>query len=426
MNEPVYILGAGRTDFKRNLKKEGKALRDVIVEAGQKAIAEAKIDPAEIQAAAVGNFNAGQFTKQLHLGAFIPEIDEKLHGIPTMHTEAACASGALSVLLGAQWIMGGFHDAVLVVGAEQQKTMSSRDGSDVLGAAADFDVERPEYGDFMFPKLFGRIAQIYIDKYGASPDDLAAVAYKNYAHAALNPLAQMREANLTYDCASQVSEKNPSVAPPLRVSDCSQITDGAAAVVLVSGKYLDKHGIDKSKVPRLLGFGHTTDYLALEKKDAPTFSTARKAAEKAFGMANLKPRDMNGAEVHDCFSITEIVAYEILGLAEPGKGAELAKSGATALPQVRGEHVSGKIDFEIPVNAGGGLIGDGHPVGATGVRQVVDAYQQLTNQARRAPDPGREKIPHLQHGRQPNDFRGHDLGRGLGVRSRKRNVYLGV
>ena len=392
MNEPVYILGAGRTDFKRNLKKEGKALRDVIVEAGRKAIAEAKIDPADIQAAAVGNFNAGQFTKQLHLGAFIPEIDEKLHGIPTMHTEAACASGALSVLLGAQWIMGGFHDAVLVVGAEQQKTMSSRDGSDVLGAAADFDVERPEYGDFMFPKLFGRIAQIYIDKYGASPDDLAAVAYKNYAHAALNPLAQMREANLTYDCASQVSEKNPSVAPPLRVSDCSQITDGAAAVVLVSGKYLDKHGIDKSKVPRLLGFGHTTDYLALEKKDAPTFSTARKAAEKAFGMANLKPRDMNGAEVHDCFSITEIVAYEILGLAEPGKGAELAKSGATALPQVRGEHVSGKIDFEIPVNAGGGLIGDGHPVGATGVRQVVDAYQQLTNQAGAHQIPGAKKF----------------------------------
>ena len=392
MNEPVYILGAGRTDFKRNLKKEGKALRDVIVEAGQKAIAQAKIDPAEIQAATVGNFNAGQFTKQLHLGAFIPEIDEKLHGIPTMHTEAACASGALSVLLGAQWIMGGFHDAVLVVGAEQQKTMSSRDGSDVLGAAADFDVARPEYGDFMFPKLFGRIAQIYIDKYGASPDDLAAVAYKNYAHAALNPLAQMREANLTYDCASQVSEKNPSVAPPLRVSDCSQITDGAAAVVLVSGKYLDKHGIDKSKVPRLLGFGHTTDYLALEKKDAPTFSTARKAAEKAFGMANLKPRDMNGAEVHDCFSITEIVAYEILGLAEPGKGAELAKSGATALPQVRGEHVSGKIDFEIPVNAGGGLIGDGHPVGATGVRQVVDAYQQLTNQAGAHQIPGAKKF----------------------------------
>jgi acetyl-CoA acetyltransferase len=386
--EPVYILGASRTDFKRNLKKEGKTIRDVIVEAGRKAIADAKIDPGEVQAAAVGNFNAGQFTKQLHLGAFIPEIDQKLHGIPTMHTEAACASGSLSVLLGAQWIMGGFHDVVLVVGAEQQKTMSAVDGSDVLGAAADYHIEKPEYGDFMFPKLFGRIAQIYIDKYGASPDDLAAVAYKNYAHARLNPMAQMRDADLTYDYASQVSEKNPTVAPPLRVTDCSQITDGAAALVLVSGKYLDRIGGDKPKRPRMLGFGSTTDYLALEKKDAPIFSTARKAAEKAFAMANLKPRDMSGVEVHDCFSITEIVAYEILGLAERGKGYELAKSGATALPQVRGEHVSGKIDFEIPVNVGGGLIGDGHPVGATGVRQVQEAYEQLTNRggARQVPN----------------------------------------
>jgi len=379
--EPVYILGAGRTDFKRNLKKEGKTIRHLITEAGKKALDDAQVDPGQIEAAAVGNFNAGQFTKQLHLGAFIPEVDPKLHGIPTMHTEAACASGALSVLLGAHWIAGGFHDAVLVVGAEQQKTMPSVDGSDVLGAAADYHLEKPEYGDFMFPKLFGRIAQIYIDKFGASPDDLAAIAYKNYAHARLNPLAQMREANLTYDCASQVSEENPSVAPPLRVSDCSQITDGSASLVLVSGRFLERLGRDKSKLPRLLGYGHTTDYLALEKKDAPTFSISRKAAQQAFKMANLKPREINGAEVHDCFSITEIVAYEILGLAEPGKGAELAKSGATALPQVRGEHVSGKIDFEIPVNTGGGLIGDGHPVGATGVRQVVEAYQHLTEQA---------------------------------------------
>ncbi len=380
MND-VYIIGGGRTDFKRNLKKEGKTIRDLITESGRKALDDARIDPAEIQAAAVGNFNAGQFTKQLHLGAFIPEIDPKLHGIPTMHTEAACASGALSVLLGAQWIMGGFHDAVLVVGAEQQKTMSSLDGSDVLGAAADYHVEKPEYGDFMFPKLFGRIAQIYLDKYGAREEDLAAVAWKNYAHARLNPLAQMREADLSMDYASQVSDKNPSVAPPLKVSDCSQITDGSAGLVLVSGQYLDRIGRDRTKTPRLLGFGHSTDYLALEMKDVPTFSIARRAAEKAFAMAGTTPRQIQGAEVHDCFSITEILVYEILGLTEPGKGAELARSGATALPQVRNEKMKGKFPFEIPVNTGGGLIGDGHPVGATGVRQVLDAYQQLTEQA---------------------------------------------
>src|SRR5881394_1429752 len=381
MSEPVYVLGGTRTDFKRNLKKEGKTIRHLIVEAGKKALEDAKIEAGEIQAGAVGNFNSGQFTKQWQLGAFIPEIDPKLRGIPTMHTEAACASGALSVLLGAQWIMGGLYDAVLVVGAEQQKTMSSLDGSDVLGAAADYHNEKPEYGDFMFPKLFGRIAQIYIDKYGAKESDLATVAWKNYAHAKLNPLAQMRDADLTLDCASQISDKNPSVAPPLKVSDCSQITDGAASVVLVSGKYLEKIGREKKKTPRLLGFGHATDYLPLDKKDAPTFSIARKAAEQAFSMANMKPRDLHGADVHDCFSITEIVVYEILGLAEPGKGAELAKSGATTLPQVRHEKMRGQFPFEIPVNAGGGLIADGHPVGATGVRQVVEMFKQICEEA---------------------------------------------
>src|SRR4029077_6612589 len=124
---------------------------------------------------------------------------------------------------------------------------------------------------------------------------------------------------LTFDCASQVSDKNPSVAPPLKVSDCSQITDGAASVVLVSGKYLEKIGRDRNKAARLLGYGHTTDYLPLDKKNAPTSAIAAKAAEKAFRMGKLPPRDLQGAEVHDCFSITEIVAYEILGLAEPGK-----------------------------------------------------------------------------------------------------------
>src|SRR4030095_1737955 len=124
MSESVYILGGGRTDFKRNLKKEGKTIRHIIIEAGRKAIDDAKIDPGEIQAGAVGNFNAGQFTKQLQLGAFIPEIDAKLRGIPTMHTEAALSAWGVSVFVRAEWIIGGFYDVVLVVGAEQQKTMS--------------------------------------------------------------------------------------------------------------------------------------------------------------------------------------------------------------------------------------------------------------------------------------------------------------
>src|SRR5258707_4445761 len=157
MSESVYILGGGRTDFKRNLKKEGKTIRHIIIEAGKKAIDDAKIDPGEIQAGAVGNFNAGQFTKQLQLGAFIPEIDPKLRGIPTMHTEAACASGALSVLLGAEWIIGGVYDVVVGVGAEQAKTKSPLDGSPVLGPAGHYSQPKTEDCDVHVPEMVRRL-----------------------------------------------------------------------------------------------------------------------------------------------------------------------------------------------------------------------------------------------------------------------------
>src|SRR3954453_23787859 len=191
MAEGVYLIGAARTDFKRNLRKEGKSLRDVIVEAGRAAISDAGLQPADVRSGVVGNFAAGLYTRQLHLGSFITEMDESLRGIPTLHTEAACASGGVAVLTAAQQIMGGIHDVVLVVGAEQQKTMPPDQGADVLGAAADYRAERAVYGDFMFPKLYASIATQYMKRYGLTEKDLAAVAVKNYANARGNPLAQM-------------------------------------------------------------------------------------------------------------------------------------------------------------------------------------------------------------------------------------------
>src|SRR5688572_10612901 len=362
MAEPVYILGAGRTDFKRNLKKEGKTIRHLIVEAAGTAIADAGIEPTQIQAGVVGNFASGLFTRQLHLGAFLIELDPKLRGLPTMHVEAACASGGVAVLAGAQQIMGGLRDVVLVVGAEQQKTMAPAQGADVLAAAGDYHAETPQYGEHMFPKLFARIAQIYQERYGLTEQQLAQVAVKNHAHARLNPLAQMRDSKLTLKEACTVSETNPQIAPPLKVTDCSQITDGGAALVMCSERFIKR--MPQRPAVRLLGYGHATDYLPLEKKDVPHFSIPRKAAEQAYKMANVWPREIQGAEVHDCFSISEIVACEILGFAESGQGAKLLESKSSPV-----------------VNAGGGLIGDGHPVGATGVRQVVEAYSHLTNKA---------------------------------------------
>jgi acetyl-CoA C-acetyltransferase len=379
MAEAVYVIGVGRTDFQRNVRKEGKSIRDLIVDAARGVILDAKIDPADVQSGVVGNFAAGLFTRQLHLGSMLLEADPKLRGIPTVHVEAACASGGVAVLNGAQQIMGGLHDVVLVVGAEQQKTMSPADGADVLGAAGDFHAEKALYGEFMFPKLFARIAQLYEQRHGLSERQLALVAVKNFAHARHNPCAQMRGRTLTLDDAAHESAGNPRVAPPLKVTDCSQISDGAAAVVLCSGRALGR--LNASQHIRLLGYGHTTDHLPLDRKDAPDFSVARKSAARAYEMAGLAPRDIDAADVHDCFSISEIVASEIIGLAEPGGGVSLLESGATMLPSVRAEMGIAVPNRSIPINPGGGLIGDGHPVGATGVRQVVEAFEHLTGRA---------------------------------------------
>jgi acetyl-CoA acetyltransferase len=277
----------------------------------------------------------------------------------------------VAVLAGAQQVMGGLRDVVLIVGVEQQKTMAPAQGADVLAAAGDYHAETPQYGEHMFPKLFARIAQLYEKRYGLTEEQLAQVVVKNHAHARLNPLAQMRDSTLTLKEACTASETNLRFAPPLKVTDCSQITDGAAAVILCSERFI-KRMAQRTRV-RLLGCGHTTDHLQLAAKDAPDFSIPRKAAEQAYSMAAVGPRDIEGAEVHDCFSISEIVAYEILGFADPGSGGQLAERGATSLG---GAHSNAPI-----VNAGGGLIGDGHPVGATGVRQVVEAYYQLTEKS---------------------------------------------
>jgi len=377
MNRQVYVIGAGRTDFRRNLRKEGLVLRDVIVEAGRAAIADAGVQPGDIQAGVVGNFAAGLYTRQLHLGALLIGIDESLRGIPTLHTEAACASGSVAVLTAAQWIRGGLHDLVLVVGAEQQKTMSPAEGADVLAAAADWNVEQPRYGEHMMPKMFAGIAAAYAARHGLSDRQLATVVLKNYAHARLNPLAQMRATDMTAEKALTACDANPRFAPPLKITDCSQITDGAAAVVLASDTFLRR-----GRSLALAGFGHTTDSLRLDEKRVPDFPVVRRAAEQAYAMAGVSPRDLHAAEVHDCFSISELVAYEALGWAEPGGAAALIESGATTLPRVRGDiGVGTRPAFSLPVNTGGGLIADGHPVGATGVRQVVEMFRQASGEA---------------------------------------------
>jgi acetyl-CoA C-acetyltransferase len=277
---------------------------------------------------------------------------------------------------------------VLVVGVEQQKTMAPSEGADVLGAAADFAAEKRVFGDYLFPRLFGRIAELYAARHGLTEEDLAHVAAKAYDHARLNPLAQMRDKALDVKRATSESQANPRVAGLLKLSDCSQITDGAAAAVLCSGALARRLG--RTNV-RLAGFGQTTDVLDLARKDVPAFPVARAAAAKAYAMAEWSPADLDGADVHDCFSITEILACEILGLAEPGGGVALARRGVSLLPQVRKDRGLAAPPRSVPVNPGGGLLADGHPVGATGVRQVDEMYRQLTGRAEARQIPGAKR-----------------------------------
>jgi acetyl-CoA C-acetyltransferase len=332
-----------------------------------------------VSAAFVGSFAAGLFTRQLHLGALVAEAHPAWRGLPTAHVEAACASGASAVFAGidrllAESVMGGASSGrrgcVLVVGAEQQKTMPPREVGDVMGAAGDFAAERAAYGEFPIPKAFGRIARAYVETAtdpAAAADALAEVAVKNRAHAQHNPQSQMRGKPLDAGLARTVCEANPLVAEPLRVSDCSPITDGAAAVVLATDDFASARRLTGGV--RVLGVGRSTDRLALEGKEVPRFPVAARAVRDALAMAEAAPGDLGGVEVHDCFSVTELVACELLGLAGPGEGWRLVRDGATRL--------GGKV----PVNAGGGLIGDGHPVGATGVRQLHECRLQLLGRA---------------------------------------------
>jgi len=259
----------------------------------------------------------------------------------------------------------------------------------------------------MFPKLFARIAAVYRKRYGLAEEQLARVAVKNHAHARLNPLAQMRDSTLTLDGATNESEDNLRIAPPLKVSDCSQITDGGAALVLCSGHFLKR--LSRPVSMRLLGYGHTTDCLPLDKKDAPDFAIARRAAEQAYGQAGLKPLDIQAAEVHDCFSISEILAYEILGFARPGEGLKLLESGATALPAVRSQ-------LELRT------ANSGQPRRRSHGRRSSRRRQRRSPGGRsspatgrnggRAPGPRGKVLSHVQHGRQRHDERRDDLGKG--------------
>lgn len=396
MSAPVYILGGYQTDFARNWMKEGQDIVGMIKESVSEGFKAARIEPRDVDVAHVGNFAAELYCKQGHLGAFLAEIDPALSGIPTSRHEAACASGSVSMLMASAEIEAGRYDLGLIVGVEQMKTVDPATGGDFLGTAAWYDKEAKGI-EFAFPKLFGQLGDVYEERYGLKEEHLTRIAEINYANARRNPHAQTRGwfADENQDLSSG-KYVNP-VAGRLRVRDCSQVTDGASSIFLASEsfakKYADRHGVSVETLPRILGWGHHTAPIKFDTKIAESEGNpyvlphTRQAIVDAFQRAGLPDAwSLQGIETHDCFTTSEYMAIDHFGLTNPGESWKAVEEGV--------------IEFgsKLPVNASGGLIGGGHPVGATGTRQALDAYKQVTGTAGDYQIDGAEKIATLNIG----------------------------
>ena len=380
--EKVYILGGAQTDFERNWSKEGKGLlailREVIEEGlencgfGFKEIK--KLNESNRIACFVGNFIAEKYVGQGHLGALLTEVHPAFYGVPSARYEAACASGSVALDAAATKIRTGDYDVAVVIGWELMKTVDPKTGGDFLGCAAYYEKEGMGV-DFPFPNLFGQLADAIIEKYNLDEErfmkNLAQISNINYQNAKRNPYAQTRKWFMNERQANmRGTDTNPYVGGSLASSDCSQVTDGAAVVVLVSEKYKSEMKMDE-KLPVLKGYGHRVAPMLFSRKIAENKDSeyvlpwTRKAIEDAYKRADLTVENIDVFETHDCFTSSEYAAISAFGLSKPGREFEAIESGLIA------------FDGEKPINPSGGLIGCGHPVGASGVRMFLDLYKQV-------------------------------------------------
>jgi acetyl-CoA C-acetyltransferase len=377
--KPVYVLGGAQSDFARNWTKEAKHFVAVMRETVVDALASSKIEPREVETAHVGNFAAELYAKQGQLGAFFLEVDPTFSGLPTSRHEAACASGSVAILAASAEIEAERYDLAAVVGMEQMKTVDTVTGGDFLGTAGWYEREC-KGKDYPFPRLFGRLGDEYDKRYGLKDEHLAHISAVNYSNARRNPLAQTRTWFMSESNAQQQSKFNQVIAGRIKVSDCSQVTDGCSVVFLASEKYASEYakrrGLKLDDLPRILGWGHHTapiefDAKVLESKDDPyVLPHTRRAIVDAFERAGVaRATDLDGIETHDCFTTSQYMAIDHFGITKPGESWKAIEEGVIEL--------GGKL----PINPSGGLIGAGHPVGATGVRQMLDCYRQVTGTA---------------------------------------------
>jgi acetyl-CoA C-acetyltransferase len=353
---PVAVIGIGKTAFGAFADRD---LRSLAVEAGEKCLADGHVSPSQVEAFYLGNFAGPSFVGQNHLAPYIAGA-MGINGVACTRFEAACASSGSAFFHAVSAVAAGLYDVVLIDGVEKMTSQTTPKVTEILASAGDTCGE--VRAGATFPALFAMIARRHMFQYGTTRQHMAAVAVKNHANGALNPQAHMRKV-ITME---QALNGKP-ISDPLTVYDCSLISDGAAAVLIAP---LERASEFTDKPVKVLGVAQTSDHVALdEKEDITTFRAVVEAAKKAYKMAGVTAADIQFAEVHDCFTIAEIIATEDLGFVKKGEGGPYALEGRTCL---RGER---------PVNTSGGLKSKGHPVGATGTGQICDVVMQIRGEA---------------------------------------------
>jgi acetyl-CoA C-acetyltransferase len=353
---PVAVVGIGKTRFGAFPDRD---LLSLAVEAGQKCLENGHVSPSQVEAFFLGNFAGPSFTGQNHLAPYVSN-SLGIHDVPATRIEAACASSGSAFFHAVSAVSAGLYDVVMVAGVEKMTSQPTARVTEILASAGDCGGEIR--AGSTFPSLFAMIARRHMHDFGTRREHLAAVAVKNHANGALNPDAHLRKA-ITLEQAMA----GKMVADPLNLYDCSLISDGAAAVIVTAA---DRAREFASQPARVLGIAQASDYLALDQKaDITTFPAVKAAAAKAYRMARVTAADIEFGELHDCFTIAEIIALEDLGFVPRGQGGFCSAAGYTAR------------DGAKPMNASGGLKSKGHPVGATGVAQICDLVQQIRGEA---------------------------------------------
>ena len=374
MSGAVHVLGGYQSDFARNLTREGAGFAELVGEVVTGTLAAARVQDTAVDVIHVGNAFGQLFTGQGQLGGMPATVHESLWGIPASRHEAACASGGIAVLAAMADLESGRYDCALVLGVELERTVSGDEAARLLGAAAWVGHEG-ESATFLWPHMFSALTDEYDRRYGISDTHLHAIAELNLRNAKANPNAQTRAWTFADGAFGDDDTANPVVEGRVRRTDCSQVTDGGAGVVLVSDRYLRAHpGVTGAS--EIQGWGHRTAGLPLARKlergrsERYVLPHVRTAIEDAFARAGIPGVEgLDGIETHDCFTMSEYLAIDHFGIAEPGESWKAVENGELE----RGG--------AIPVNPSGGLIGGGHPVGASGVRMLLDAHKQVTGTA---------------------------------------------